>query len=388
MNIVSFYERNKLKVWIGILVGVPCLLFLGSVLLPDIFWDSFLWKYFWGPVVADSKDRTVDGISAGYNVVNTFVYGICIIISFFGIYELVDHFKIKIDSRFLISLLPWIALGGTLRSLEDVGLFKEPLNLLFISPIIYFVLGISAIICMVLGAYIDHRKYDKKFRNIIRLMLIIPLLLIIVFINGYLTEHVLSAYILLTAVILIVSGIGYFKDWLDETYLFTLYGSSFLIYTFAFNYHYIITLEGTNPWEAVIIPLLSVVVTLVFLGAWKLFGLLRKENSMSKLYLAPLNILIAWSHFFDASATYRGIEHYGYLEKHVLPRFAIDLTGSSLVMYPLKLLIIISAIYLLDRFLKEELTEYPYLRNLIKFVIIVLGAAPAVRNTLRLAMGV
>ena len=382
-----FYQKNKLKVWTVILVGIPILIISGSLLLPDIFWDSFIWRYFWGPVVADSKDTSVNGVSAGYNPVNTIVYGICIVISFLGIYELVDHFKIKIDSKFLISLLPWIALGGSLRSLEDVGLFKEPLNQFFISPIIYFVLGVSAIMSMVIGAHIDKKGYNKKYRSVIRIVLIIPILISMGIMIQYLTEIILYPFILLAFVFFLITLFGYIKNWIDETYLFALYGSSFLFFSFGYNYHYIISLEGTNPYEAIMIPALSVGVTALFLVVWKLVNIIDKED-ISKIYFAPLNILIAWAHFFDASATYRGIEHYGYLEKHVLPRIAIDLTGTPLVMFALKLVIIVAAVYLLDRYLNEEFMEYPYLKNLIKFILIVLGAAPAVRNTLRLAMGV
>ncbi len=388
MDPISFYNRNKLKVWAVIILGIPALMTLGCLLLPEIFWDSFIWRYFWGPVVADSKDRAVNGISEGYNTVNTIVYGICIVIAFYGIYELVEYFDLKIDSIFLISLLPWIGLGGSLRSLEDVGLFKEPLDQFFISPIIYFVLGISAISSMVAGAYIKKADLQDKYKFIIRLLLVIPIIIVLLLTEGYFSEYVLFPYVLLALVIAVITLVGHIKDWMDESYLFSLYGASFLIFSLSYNYHYITTIDGTNPWEALIIPALSVLATILFLGAWKLIGMVDKLKEISMLYFAPLNILIAWSHFFDASATYRGMEYYGYLEKHVLPRLAIDLTGTSLVMYGLKLLIIVAAVYLLDRYLEEEFLEYPYLRDLIKFVIIVLGAAPAVRNTLRLAMGV
>ncbi|MFW6376038.1 MAG: DUF63 family protein, partial [Thermoplasmatota archaeon] len=272
--------------------------------------------------MADSKDTTVNGVSAGYNTVNTIVYGICIVISFFGIYELIDYFEIKIDNKFLTSLLPWIALGGALRSLEDVGLFRGPLNRFFISPIIYFVLGISAIISMVVGAHINRQDYDKKFTTVIRLVLIIPLLISLGIMTQYFNEIILYPFILLVSVFILVTLYGYFRDWIDETYLFALYGSSLLFFSFGYNYHYITSLEGTNPFEALMIPSLSVGVTVLFLGFWKLVGMIGNEE-IFRIYFTPLNILIAWAHFFDASATYRGIEHYGYLEKHVLPRFAI-----------------------------------------------------------------
>jgi len=80
----------------------------------------------------------------------------------------------------------------------------------------------------------------------------------------------------------------------------------------------------------------------------------------------------------------------GYYEKHVVPTFFIDIAGNftdhpALVMYPLKLLVFIPVFYMLDSQFDDKDKKFI---PLMKLVIIVLGLSPAVRNTLRILMGV
>ncbi len=93
--------------------------------------------------------------------------------------------------------------------------------------------------------------------------------------------------------------------------------------------------------------------------------------------------MIIYAHMLDASSTYIGVDWFGYYEKHVVPTFLIDLTGSAAVMFPLKLLVLLPVLSMIDNSVEDR-----SLRNLIKLTLITLGLAPAVRNTLRLALGV
>ncbi len=95
------------------------------------------------------------------------------------------------------------------------------------------------------------------------------------------------------------------------------------------------------------------------------------------------NLAILYAHMLDASSTYIGVDWFGYYEKHVVPTILIDLTGTAAVMFPLKLLILLPVLSMIDESMKD-----PTLRNLTKLALIILGLAPAVRNTLRLALGV
>jgi uncharacterized membrane protein len=62
----------------------------------------------------------------------------------------------------------------------------------------------------------------------------------------------------------------------------------------------------------------------------------------------------------------------------------INLTGTALIMYPLKLAILIPALSLIDSSFERESS----LKNLTKLSLLVLGLAPAVRNSLRLVLGI
>ncbi len=95
------------------------------------------------------------------------------------------------------------------------------------------------------------------------------------------------------------------------------------------------------------------------------------------------NLGILYAHMLDASSTFVGVDWFGYYEKHVVPTFLIDLTGTAAVMFPLKLIILLPILRMIDSSMKD-----PSLRNLTKLALITLGLAPAVRNTLRLTLGI
>jgi uncharacterized membrane protein len=128
--------------------------------------------------------------------------------------------------------------------------------------------------------------------------------------------------------------------------------------------------------------LILVIGTLV---AFSIYGLARWQGI--GLITDRLNFTILWVHLMDASSTFIGIDMLGYYEKHVVPSYLIDLTGTALVMYPLKLAIFIPVIYVLDTQFNDS-EESISLRTFVKMVIIVLGLSPATRNTLRMALGI
>lgn len=121
------------------------------------------------------------------------------------------------------------------------------------------------------------------------------------------------------------------------------------------------------------------------LGSALTGGLLLSRRAIPSLSFLDdrFNLMIVFAHMLDASSTYLGVDWFGYYEKHVVPTFLIDLAGTAAVMYPLKLIVLLPALYVIDRAIEDR-----SLRNLTKLALITLGLAPAVRNTLRLALGV
>jgi len=128
-----------------------------------------------------------------------------------------------------------------------------------------------------------------------------------------------------------------------------------------------------------------VMAAVFLLGSSITAGLLLLRRSLPWLQFLDdrLNLTVIYAHMLDASSTYLGVDWFEYYEKHVVPTFLIDITGTAAIMFPLKLLILLPVLSMIDRSLED-----PSLRNLTKLALITLGLAPAVRNTLRLALGV
>ncbi len=89
-----------------------------------------------------------------------------------------------------------------------------------------------------------------------------------------------------------------------------------------------------------------------------------------------LGVLVFFSHMLDASATFYGITYLNYWELHVIPRILINQFGAW-ILIPLKFSLFVIILCILER-------ESYQLRNFIKFVLLVLGLAPAMRDITRM----
>ena len=127
-----------------------------------------------------------------------------------------------------------------------------------------------------------------------------------------------------------------------------------------------------------------VVVFSVGLGLAVLVHFIAKKFDV-KLFKNRVNVFILDSQLLDATATAFGITFLPYAEKHVLPSFLIAETGTPFIMYPLKLLVIIPALYIVDRYLKSESEN---LIGLVKLAILTVGLAPAIRDIMRMTLGI
>ncbi len=144
----------------------------------------------------------------------------------------------------------------------------------------------------------------------------------------------------------------------------------------ALNLALLSSLEWQNLW---VIPAVFV------MGSGLAGGIILLQRHISWLGFLEdgFSRMIIYAHMLDASSTYLGVDWFFYQEKHVLPTYLIDLAGTAAIMFPLKLAVLLPVLYMIDRSLQE-----PSLRNLTRLTLITLGLAPAVRNTLRLALGV
>jgi uncharacterized membrane protein len=104
-----------------------------------------------------------------------------------------------------------------------------------------------------------------------------------------------------------------------------------------------------------------------------------------EFFTEKLNVAVLAAHLLDASSSFIGIDMLDYTGKHVIEGFVVKYTGTAAGMFPLKLGVLVPILYVLDtQFTKDDLE----LKNLVLLTLIVIGLAPAVRNTLRMMLGV
>jgi uncharacterized membrane protein len=261
----------------------------------------------------------------GYNPVNTFTWAIVLGICLFGVYKLLNKLEVKITPRFIASVLPFVLAGSSLRVIEDspAGIIHPPYSYLLITPNIYFLVFAVTVICLWLSIKLQKAGLVKDFH-------------------------------------LSFAGLG-------------------LIWFFA----NIIILLHFQKVVAGYVPLF-----VIGAGTGLTFAFyLVAQRLKSSIFTNPLNLSILLAHFMDASSTYIGVDKLGYYEKHVVPTYLIQLTGTALIMYPLKLIIFIGVLYLLDTQFEDD-RQSSNMKMLIKMVILILGLSPATRNTIRMMLGI
>ena len=283
----------------------------------DTLWQ-YINKYFINGVVYDTS----------YNLVDTLTYAIVLgLICIFVVLKILARLKVEIDTRFIISVTPYILAGSSLRVFEDSDLFIPPIKYLFVTPGIYFVVFAVTISVLSLALALEKNGKIKDF-------------------HGFFCA----------------GGI-----------VWTLVNIAILLYTG----------EVKHLDYAFSILILGILAT-------GIVYLVSRQLNFTPL-TDGLNISILFTHLLDASSTYVGMDWLNYTEKHVVPTFIIDFVGNysdhpALVMYPLKLLVFIPVIYMLDK-QKDDDNDRKIIQ-LMKLVIFVLGLSPAVRNTLSIMMGV
>jgi uncharacterized membrane protein len=128
---------------------------------------------------------------------------------------------------------------------------------------------------------------------------------------------------------------------------------------------------------------INLIALLQILGSWALVSLpFIFLSTIWTLLKDKINLSVLLAHLFDASTTFVAVDYYGYGEQHVLPNTLTQLVDSAIVMYPLKIAVILPALYIIDKYV-DDLT----VRNMLKLAIFILGLAPGLRNFLSLIMG-
>ncbi len=255
-----------------------------------------------------------------YNPVDTLTYALLLAASILLVLKLLKKLNVRIDVVFLLAVVPYILAGSTMRVMEDAEIVQPPVSYLFITPPIYFLIFTVTFLFLVLSIEMENRGRINDYRR-----------------------------------------------------LFGSLGLGWLVLNLAF------ILQFTDIKR----PLYGLLI--VFLGfglTYLVYRVALELNFLAGILTEKVNLGILLAHLLDASSTFVGMDLLGYTEKHVVPTFIINLTGTALVMYPLKLAVFIPILYIIDTSKEDENMTW-----LLKLAILVLGLSPAARNTLRIILG-
>jgi uncharacterized membrane protein len=284
--------------------------------------SDFIYKYYIDPIRNGNA----------YNVVDTLTYAIILVIGVYILYRWLSSSTymteagFRFDGQFILATVPYVILGGLVRVIEDTGMITSDWKYLLITPLIYFTLFFFVIGMMFLSRYLTLKGITANF------------------IQFYGFAGILAMVI-----------------------------ASLILLSFG------ITHNGVDLFILAIIPLMGVTATVI---VWAVMKYVLGWTYVSD----PVYLTLLFGQLLDASATSYGIDlhpHVQYVEQHVVGSTLIAMTGTAFVMFPLKLLVLFPAIYVMQLYRREA---SPAFWHLVLLAMIVVGFAPGVRDMVRMVL--
>ena len=316
------------RTWWLLYVFGPLLVVVGGLLaFPDLVYDRFIWQYLWGPVVADASGGSVthDGIRAttGYNLVNTITYLAVVLYSLPGLRAFLDILDIDLTTRLAYGLAPIILAGGAMRALEDLGVLGA-LDVLFITPSIYFVIAGVTLVGLAIGAILRDRDVAS-----------VPI------------------------------SVG-------------LLGSVWAVLAVGWALRYGVTAAETfRP----IVPVLTIGIAILVTGGFYLAGSVTGWSALHH----PMYLLVIFGQMWDAAQNLVGVTLYGYTPKMFITQQLYQWTGFEGSTFVVKLLAVIFVVWVLADG-DDDLPHEQWW--VIAMVIIAVGLPMGVRGSTRMMLGV
>ncbi|MFL2939865.1 MAG: DUF63 family protein [Candidatus Poseidoniales archaeon] len=412
-------------------VGIFLAVILAITFVPQV--NSFWEEHFVSPIQSDACEAGevgCDKTGAKYNTYNTLAYGFCFFIFFTIINELLEYWKIVIDDKFVFNSIPLLILGGVVRVLEDADSFEPPIQYIMISPLIYGTITAIALFFLSLGVWLSKSDLPSKTKAIGLISFAIgsyglwwyfapgewihpsswslivlsavaltaeflrskPLKDPVMFFGIASTLLVILAYLNLSQNELvnpemlwdtvIIAGLLTALIWSLSWFISNqgipniMFGLLFIL--FSFNLYLVRGVENNS----IIIMFMSLGVIISLIGS---LSFSHSKWAPAAHMLNPLYLILYFGHFIDGSATYLGIDNYGYVEKHVLPTWFIETFGTAIVMLPLKFLVVTGVIVALEN--EEHKEDQKQMISLLILFLLALGLGPGTRDILRIMFG-
>ncbi|MDR3102593.1 MAG: DUF63 family protein [Methanocalculaceae archaeon] len=258
-----------------------------------------------------------------YNIYLTITCTAILLVTLYLLYRFARASNIRIDSQLILASMSFVVFGGILRVVEDTGCIPKPWWVLLVTPPIFFLVLLYTIFALVISRTLE-------------------------------THRIVSSY--------------------TKPYFWV--GAASSAVTLAFLCWWGITQTELDLWVAACVLMTATSAAVIF------WVLLRYGFGFEYVPHPHYKILI-FGHLLDASATSFALDLHPmhYIEQHVLGDYLIQLTGTAFVMFPLKIAVLIPAIYILESFRYEG--DMGDIWHLVLLAMITIGFAPGVRDLLR-----
>jgi len=405
MNLKEMFQKNRTVISIGILSIIILIIIFGCIFVQTLFYDQWIWKYYWGPIVSDAAGHSIsyNGVSVqeGYTIISEITYGIILVIALYVIYKLLKKLNILIDWKFCLALMPYILFGPVTRVLEDADYFNIPSVYWFISPLIYLQIAVYALFFVIMGYYFEKlsKKTEKTYFFVYPAVLLLGLNLLVTTIWIFGSKYGLHPiepliFYLVSCAALIPLMYTYLKQ--KTITINTMVFSGGLLFLLPSLYLTARWIAG-EQWSfsngvRFDVFVLIFVLTASITAAVYFISHKYRENEKFSVYKNPLNLSMIAGHMIDGITSYVSIYdplRMGlplYMEKHPASNLLMEIWPP---LFPIvKFILIITVIYIFDILYKEELRNYRTFANLLKIGILILGLSPGLRDLLRVTMGV
>ena len=367
-------ERRPLLSWGVVAVSGTVALLVGILVAPRQVFDAFIWRYYWGPVVADAtgnpcaqriEGETVLGgdcttgivVTPGYTTFSTITFAIVLLFALVGVVLLMQRLNLRVDRGLFYSLIPFVFFGGSLRVVEDAHahLFAET------GEMVVGVLWIA--------------------------FLISPLI--------YLTVFVLAAGTILGALQLEEQGVIRRYE-----YVVTVAGTAFFLATVVILAYLYVTTDLMDISLIVPIVTLGGATVITALVWWITEAYWPEVNHGTGL----MGAVVIWGHTVDGIANVMSLDWateiglprvYG--PKHVVNRWIIETTtaiqpaslsetiGTAWPFLPVKVLVAVIVVWVFN---DEIFEDSPSFAMLLLIAVLAVGLGPGTRDFLRATLGI
>ncbi|MDP6906571.1 MAG: DUF63 family protein [Candidatus Thalassarchaeaceae archaeon] len=405
----------------AIIVGAVVLL-VGAILGDDIAPGNSLTETvetnFFDPLNEDSTEG-----DAGYNPVDTITYSVLLVSFVVVISAWLRRMGITSKDSALLALLPWVFWAALGEVNEDGSLFQDRFSPLFVSPIVHF--HVAAWVIAV--AFMSHAASQSKgvggSQGVTQLAVLLTLFHAVIYLPQFLMYWPIETasplvWTPLVGIVLIIALHPFLESmsFMEQGLIQVGIGACFIQLSGWLSMYYdpLNTTESAVLWPLLVClfaPLIICIIlwvigqpsrrelhhmgleaglipTGISLDDWEnqhssTFD--RLEQLTPRAILGTPVILVAmYGQMVDGLATFLGVDHFGYSEKHVLSQKVIDLTGGAWGFAILKFGIAGLIWFLFSSARFEQ--RHRHLRLLVILCLLVVGLAPGLRDILRLTV--